>query len=260
MREFNYFAIKQTGSVALVELNRPEKCNALNMEVWSEMDDLLSLIEKGETIRCVVLTGAGRMFSAGVDLSFFKELNTQWAITKLPWYQNINNRWENLEQPVIAAINGICFGAGTELALCADIRIADTNAQFSVPEVSFGLSPDMGASQRLTRCITPSQAKRLILGCEKIDAQEALRIGLVDELVEPSSLIGRAMELASNIASKAPLAVRMAKKAINVSMESSMRSGLYFEQVMSALCLGSSDKIEATNAYFEKRPPQFEGK
>lgn len=260
MKEFKNLKVRQTDAVALVEINRPQKLNCFDMHTWTEMDILFKEIQTNEGIRCVVITGAGPHFSAGIDLSVLGETSTQWSFRNVPWLQSIHNQIENLPQPVIAAVNGVCIGAGMELILACDIRLSATNSSFSIPEVKLGLSPDMGGSQRLTRVVGPGQAKRLILGCETIDAREAARIGLIDELTEPDLLIERALQLADKIAGYPPLAVRIGKRAVNVAMESSLNAGLLFEQMQSVFCLGTRDKDEAVQAFFEKRTPQFEGK
>ena len=260
MKEFDNLKLRQIDAVALVEINRPQKLNCFDMPTWIEMDMLFKEIQANQGIRCVVITGAGPNFSAGIDLSVLGETSTQWSFRNVPWLQSIHNQLENLPQPVIAAVNGVCIGAGMELILACDIRLSATNSSFSIPEVKLGLSPDMGGSQRLTRVVGPGQAKRLILGCEAIDAQEAARIGLIDELTEPDLLMERALQLADKIAGYPPLAVRIGKRAVNVAMESSLSAGLLFEQMQSVFCLGTSDKDEAVQAFFEKRTPQFEGK
>lgn len=251
---------EKQGPVALVTLNRPAALNCFNEEMWQEMEQVLGELEQDLSVRAVVLKAAGDKFSAGIDLSLLGSLDSDFIWRNLPCMQQLNNRWENLMQPVIAAVQGICFGAGTELVLACDIRLASTRAVFGIQEVQFGLSPDMGGSQRLTRVVGASQAKRLILTCDTIDAREALRIGLVDLVYEPEELLPAALAMAEKIASRPPLAVRFAKKAINVAQESSLYAGLLFEQAQSIHCLGTQDKNEAVAAFFEKRLPQFKGK
>jgi enoyl-CoA hydratase len=187
-------------------------------------------------------------------------VNSQFIIKNLSWLQSVYNRWEDFPVPVIAAIHGICYGSGTELILACDIRIAASNARIAIPEVRFGLSPDMGGTTRLPRLVGPGQAKRLILACEEVDAQEARAIGLVDVVVEPGQLMERAIKMANRIAGMPPVAVRMAKKGINLAVESSRMAGLYFEQAQSTYCCGTEDQKEAIKAFFEKRKPVFNGR
>lgn len=224
------------------------------------MEALQGIIESDDEVRAVVIKAAGDKFSAGIDVSLLGKINSNFIMKNLPRIQNVHNRWENLRQPVIAAVQGICFGAATELILSCDIRIASENAVLGIQEVNFGLAPDIGGTQRLTRTVGASQAKRLILACDTINAAEALRIGLVDLVCPPGELQAKAMELAAKIASKPPVAVMFGKKAINLAREVSLQSGLMFEQAQSMFCMGTEDKNEAVSAFFEKRKPVFKGK
>jgi enoyl-CoA hydratase len=260
MDQLESFILERVGKVGLVKINRPAQLNTFNMKMFEELELISKRIEQDHEILCVVLTGEGKNFSAGIDIALLKETSSQWSLSNVPNIQHYLFRWANLSQPIIAAINGACIGAGLEFALACDIRIAAANAKFATPEVSFGLSPDMGGSQRLPRLIGPSQAKRLLLACENFDAQEALRIGVVDEVVEAENLLKRALNLAGKIARHPPMAVRFAKKAVNLAMESSTYAGMLFEQVQSIYSLGSEDKDEAANAFLEKRPAQFKGR
>jgi len=260
MAGYENFLFEKQGAVAVVTINRPQAMNTMTVDAWKEMDAILRELEEDEESRCIVLTGAGKHFSAGIDLSTLKQSSSQQTLHHLPWLQRLYDRWDKLNQPVIAAINGVCIGSGVELALACDIRLAAADASFSIPEVMFGLSPDMGGSQRLARAVGLGQAKRLILGCERIKAEEALRIGLVEEILEPDKLIERALGLANIIASKPPVAVVFGKKAINLAAESSMLAGLLYEQAQSVFCCGTDDMDEAITAFFEKRTPKFNGK
>jgi len=161
---------------------------------------------------------------------------------------------------VIMVINGITVGSGLELALSGDIRLAASTATFSINEVRIGINPDMGGTQRLTRVVGPSQAKRLIFTAETIDAQEALRIGLVDLVFPPEMLMEEALKMAERIAGMPPLAVRFAKKAINLAQDVPLDAGLMFEEAASTFCMGTVDKQEAIASLLEKRPPRFQGR
>ncbi|MFZ5596659.1 MAG: enoyl-CoA hydratase/isomerase family protein [Bacillota bacterium] len=251
---------EEDGHVAVVTLNRPKSLNCLNEELWGEMAVVQDRIEEDDNIRAVVIKAAGDKFCAGIDISLLGVINSQYILKNLLKMQNIYTRWETMSQPVICAVNGICFGAGTELILAGDIRIASRDAVFAMQEVNLGLAPDMGGTQRLTRTVGPSQAKRIILACEKIDAAEALRIGLVDIVCENGELEKEAMALATRIAEKPPVAVKFGKKAINIARESSLQAGLLYEQAQSAFCFGTEDIKEAVAAFFEKRKPQFKGR
>ncbi|SHN83873.1 Enoyl-CoA hydratase/isomerase [Desulfitobacterium chlororespirans DSM 11544] len=160
---------------------------------------------------------------------------------------------------MVAAVNGACYGSGFEMITACDIRLASADARFAIPETCFGLAPDMGGTQRLPRLVGPGQAKRLILACEEIDAQEALQMGFI-ELIEKNyeGLQARALKLAQQIANNPPWAVRFGKKAINAAADSSIAGGLLLEQIQSAFCCGTQDQNEAVAAFFEKRKPVFQ--
>lgn len=251
---------EKEGYVAVVTLNRPQAFNCLNEEMWSEMSLVQDEIENDEDVRAVVIKAAGDKFSAGIDISLLGKINSQFILKNLHKMQNLYTRWENMAVPVICAVNGLCFGAGTELALACDIRVASRDAVFALQEVNLGLSPDMGGSQRLTRVVGASQAKRIMLACIKVDAEEALRIGLIDVLYDNGQLVDEAMSLAKKISEKPPIAVKFGKKAINVALESSLHAGLLYEQAQSVYCFQTEDMKEAISAFFEKRKPQFKGR
>ncbi len=258
---YSDFVLEKQEHIAIVTLNRPAKGNSWTQETYLEMEQIQEELHRDEDIRAVVFTGAGeKFFCAGADLSLLANLTPHWISQELSRYQNINTRWEHLSKPVIMAINGLTVGSGLELALTGDIRISSNRATFSINEVRLGLSPDMGGTQRLTRVVGPSQAKRLILTTDTIDAQEALRIGLVDLLVPPEKLMGEALDMARRIAAKPPIAVRLAKKAINLAVEANLSTGLLFEEVSSTFCMSTSDKQEAIQSLLEKREPTFTGR
>lgn len=255
------FGVEKRGHIAIVTLNRPAKGNSWTTETYLEMEKLQTELHLDDDVRAIVFIGAGeKFFCAGADLSIIANLTSHWISLELPRFQAINTRWDRHIKPVIMAINGITVGSGLELALCGDIRIASSNATLAINEVSLGLNPDMGGTQRLTRIVGPSQAKRLIFTADTINADEALRIGLVDMVVAPENLLDEAIKLAERIAKQPPLAVRLAKKAINLAVDSSLETGLLFEEVSSTFCMGTEDKQEAIKALMEKRAPSFEGR
>jgi len=260
MQPLETFTLEKIGGVGIVRMNRPKASNSFTSQMFTEIELITKQVEDDPDMRCIILTGEGKHFCAGIDISLLAETSSEWSVRNVIKVHTNLNRWENLTQPTIAAINGACIGGGLEFALTCDIRIAADNAVFAMPEVSFGLSPDMGGSQRLPRAVGPSMAKKLLFTGEKFDAQEALRIGVVDEVVESELLLERAMKLADKIASQPPMAIRFCKKAVNLSMESSLQAGLLFEQVQSIYCLGTEDKDEAAAAFLEKRMPKFKGR
>jgi enoyl-CoA hydratase len=255
------FLVEKQGAVALVTLNRPAKGNSWTVDTYQEMEKLQSDLHYDADVRAIVFTGAGeKFFCAGADLSLISQLNSHWISLELQRYQNINTRWERHIKPVIMAINGITVGSGLELALTGDIRISSSRATFAINEVRLGLNPDMGGTQRLTRTIGASQAKRLIFTTDVIDATEALRIGLVDVLVEPNELLQEAIAIAQRIAQQPPLAIRYAKKAINLAVDTHLETGLLFEEMASTFCMGTEDKGEAIQSMLAKREGVFNGK
>ncbi|HVJ50645.1 enoyl-CoA hydratase/isomerase family protein [Desulfitobacterium sp.] len=258
---YENFILERKGQIALVTLNRPEKGNSWTQETYLEMEQLQTELHKDDGIRAIIFTGAGnKFFCAGADLMLLSELNSHWISLELAHFQAINTRWDRHLKPIIMAINGITVGSGLELALSGDIRIASSEATFSINEVRLGLSPDMGGTQRLTRVVGPSQAKRLILTAETIDAQEAARIGLVDRVVPAEDLIPEALKMAERITQMPPLAVRLAKKAINLAVDTPLEAGLMFEEIASTFCIGTNDKKEAVQSILDKRPAEFYGR
>lgn len=255
------FIVEKHNHIALVTLNRPAKGNSWTKETYQEMEQIQTDLHFDDEIRAVVFTGAGnKFFCAGADLALISNLTSHWVSLELPRYQAVNTRWDRHLKPIIMAINGITVGSGLELALAGDIRIASEQASFVINEVSLGLNPDMGGTQRLTRTVGPSQAKRLIFTAEPIDAREALRIGLVDLLSPQETLLEDALKLAERIAAQPPLAIRLAKKAINLAVDSHLETGLLFEEVASTFCMNTEDKAEAMDSLLAKRPPQFHGR
>lgn len=231
------------------------------MRLYEEFASLQKELHEDKSIRAVVLTGAGdRSFCGGIDLSLLGMANSEFVGQSLTWLQQVNTGWETHSRPVIAAINGAAIGGGVELALACDIRVAADKAIFSIPEVRVGLAPDMGGTQRLTKVIGPSQAKRLVLTGMTIDAAEAARIGLVDIVAPADKVLEEALAIAKRIAANAPLAVKYAKKAINLATESSIAVGMLYEELASTFCCGTKDKSEALTSYLEKREPVYQGK
>ncbi|HWJ03881.1 MAG TPA: enoyl-CoA hydratase/isomerase family protein, partial [Verrucomicrobiae bacterium] len=183
------FSVEKQGHVAVVTLNRPAKGNSWTLDTYREMEQIQTELHLDEEVRAIIFTGAGdKFFCAGVDVGLLAQLNPYWISLELPRFQHINTRWDRHIKPVIMAVNGMAVGSGLELALTGDIRIAADTATFSINEVRLGLNPDMGGTQRLTRVVGASQAKRLIFTAESIDANEALRIGLVDLVVPKEAL------------------------------------------------------------------------
>lgn len=256
----NWLLFEKVDAVAVITLNNPEKMNSLNWQMLEDFEKIQNAIEEDASIKAVVIKGKGKHFSAGVNVETLKATDAQYMLKKLDWIQRVWNRWQELSVPVIAAIHGACIGGAAELVLALDIRIAADNAFFRLPEVGFGLSPDMGGTTRLTKLVGPGQAKRIIMGNEEIKAEEALRIGLVEILVEAEKLEERVMNLAKKMSELPPIGMRFAKKGINLASESSVRAGLLFEQAQSICCFMTEDLQEGLQAFLEKRKPGFQGR
>jgi len=255
-----HLAFSKNGKIGIITLDNAKGVNLVGTDFLNELEEIQKEINADHDLGGIVINANGDNFSAGIDLKFLKEVSSQNIMDNLVWLQNLYSFWQELPIPVIAAINGFCYGSATELILGCDIRITADNARFSIPEVRFGLAPDMGGTTRLTHLVGVGQAKRLILGCEEIDAEEALRIGLVEIMVKKEELNERAMKLANKMASFPPAGIRFAKKGINLANESSVEAGLLFEQAQSTYCCGTEDLREAVTAFLEKRKPVFKGR
>ncbi len=251
---------ERRGAVELLTLNRPEKRNALNGELRAALLTALAGIAADPTVRAVVITGAGdKAFVAGADVSEFAKRDVA-AQARTMQGPRVYDAVAAMERPVIAAINGVCLGGGLELALACDIRIASAAARFGQPEVTLGLMPGGGATQRLPRLVGTGAALRLILTGDPIDAAEALRIGLIEEITEPAGCVTRAVALAERIARNAPVAVAAAKRVTRAALGLPLDAGLDLERAAFLAAFASDDRTEGVRAFLEKRPPTFTGR
>ncbi|MGE3438683.1 MAG: enoyl-CoA hydratase/isomerase family protein [Blastocatellales bacterium] len=252
--------LERRGRAALVTINRPDKLNALNIATRKELADALDELRNDDEIRVVVITGAGeKAFVAGADINEFagRTAVQQRAVMKA---RSVFITAEDFPKPLIAMINGFCLGGGCELALSCDIRIASDRARFGQPEINLGIIPGGGGTQRLTRLIGEGKAMQMILTGEMIDAQEAHRLGLVNEVYPAAELEAKTMELANKIAEKSPVALAMAKTSVKNAARTNLREGLDQEIDLFALCFSSEDKEEGVRAFLEKRKPEFKGR
>jgi enoyl-CoA hydratase len=253
--------LEKKNSIAYVTVNRPKVLNALNMATMEELRSAFHDIKNDDSIRVVILTGSGeKAFVAGADIS---ELATQDAVTGKKYAQrgqSVLNLIENLGKPVIACINGFALGGGCELALACTMRLASDGAKLGQPEVKLGILPGYGGTQRLSRLVGKGIAMQMVLAGETITAQEAHRIGLVNEVTPAAELIPRAEALAAKIIANAPLAVQYAMEAVNKGMEMTLAEGLFLEAALFGVCCATSDKAEGTAAFLEKRAASFRGK
>jgi len=257
--QYRNLKVEQDGALLMVTINRPEVRNALDPETWAELRAAVRQARHDPSVRIVILTGAGdKAFASGADIRSLRDRN-QWEYFRSESQETLLEL-ENLPKPVIAAINGVALGGGCEVCLAADIRIAADHARFGQPEVNLGILPSAGGTQRLARLVGLGKAKELILTGEIISAQEALAIGLVNQVVPAAELMSAVRAMADKILSKGPLAVGLAKLAINVGMNTDITSGLAYEKLAQTLLFTTEDKYEGTTAFLEKRPAQFKGR
>jgi len=251
--------VETAGRTAIVRLNRPQKLNALSHAVETQLDAAI----RSDAVRgsaAVVVAGEGRAFCAGADVSEFVDASPGGI---LAYYETLGEVYERiaiLPQPTIGAIHGYCLGGGFELALALDLRVADETALFGLPEVAIGIVPSSGGTYRLTRALGPARAKELILLRDRFDAAEALRLGVVAEVTPAGEALVRALELAERIAALPPLAVRVAKQAIDAAAESPRHAALMVERLAYATLSQTHDADEAARAFVDKREPRFEGR
>src|SRR6476646_445706 len=247
--------------IAYVTINRPKVLNALNTPTWQAMRSAFEDARDDASVRGVILTGAGnKAFIAGADISELAHVAAFEAEQSSRFGQSVLDLIENLGKPVIAAVNGFALGGGCETAMACTIRIAVENAKFGQPEGKLGVIPGGGGTQRLPRLIGKGRALQLILSGEMINAQEAYRIGLVNEVVPAADLITRSETILKQIFSNAPLAVKYALEAVNKGLQTSQDEGLSLEASLFGLCAGTEDKKEGTQAFLQKRAAQFQGR
>src|SRR5471032_1607886 len=252
---------EKKGSIAYVTINRPKVLNALNTPTWTDLQAAFEDAKTDASVHGVILTGAGdKAFIAGADISELAHVGAFDAQQSSRFGQEVLDLIENLGKPVIAAVNGFALGGGCETAMACTIRIAVDTAKFGQPEVTLGLVPGGGGTQRLPRLVGKGRALQLILGGEMITAQEAYRLGLVNEVVAAVDLIPRAEVIVKKIASKAPIAVKLALEAVNKGLEAGQSDGLLLEASYFGLCAATEDKKEGTTAFLEKRAPRFQGR
>jgi len=249
------------GPIAYVTLNRPKVLNALNQGAWDDLRVAFEHARDDAAVLGVILTGAGdKAFIAGEDISELADATALEAERSSRSGQAVLDLIENLGKPVIAAVNGFALGGGCETAMACTIRVAAEQAKFGQPEVKLGIPPGAGGTQRLPRLVGKGRALQLILSGEMISAQEAYRIGLVNEVVPATGLIARCEAILRQMLANAPVAVRFALEAVNKGMETSLSAGLLLEASLFAICAATEDKKEGTAAFLEKRTARFQGR
>lgn len=251
----NIIIQRRVNGIVSVTFNRPEVLNALNMETRLEFQNAIEEIRKDDTVKVVTITGAGRAFIAGSDIRELSETSPLDARNIV----RLGELVENLEKPVIAAVNGYALGGGCEVAMACDIVIASEHAKFGQTESNLGIIPGGGGTQRLPRLVGVHKAKELIFTGDLIDANEAERIGLANRVVPADQLETAVTEIAEKIASKSTLGIKLAKAAINQALRTDLATGLSYEKELYSLSLSSEDKVEGIAAFLEKRKPNFRG-
>jgi enoyl-CoA hydratase len=261
MASYENVLVAVEAPLATVTVNRPKVLNALNNQTIAELTDAFKELEADAAVRVVILTGSGEKgFVAGADISELKDYDVRQSIDCSLRGQELLNLIEDSRLIVIAAINGFALGGGCELAMACDIRLASETASLGQPEVKLGIIPGYGGTQRLPRLVGRGKAKQLILTGDMVDAAEAKRIGLVDEVYPLSELMEAATKMASKIARQGPVAIATAKRCVNRGLDVDLKSGLEYEATQFGVIFSTDDKTEGCSAFLEKRKPDFKGK
>jgi enoyl-CoA hydratase len=259
--ELTNLKLEKKNQVAYVTIDRPKVLNALNMATMQELWQVFSELKDDTQVRVVILTGGGeKAFVAGADINELARNNAVEAKAYTHKGQATLDLIENLGKPVIACVNGFALGGGCEIAMASTMRLASENAKFGQPEVKLGIIPGYGGTQRLPRLVGTGLAMQMVLTGEMISAQEAHRIGLVNEVVPADRLVARAEEIAQKIIGMAPLAIQYCMEAVNQGMNMTLAEGLFLEATLFGICCATEDKKEGTTAFLEKRAANFQGK
>ncbi|EHQ88881.1 enoyl-CoA hydratase/isomerase family protein [Desulfosporosinus youngiae] len=259
---FNNLLWEQDGKVAIVSFNRPQAMNALNLETLEELERVIWKVANDNSIGVLILTGSGgKAFVGGADIAELRALESSIeGVALCRRAQGIAAGLEEMGKPVIAAINGFALGGGLELALACDIRLAADTARVGLPEISLGIIPGNGGTQRLARLVGKGLAKYLIFTGSHLTAQEALELGIVEKVYPAGELLGKAKELAAKLAKCAPVALAMAKRAINIGLDTDLATACAMEAYLFGIAAGTEDAKEGTGAFLDKRQPQFIGR
>jgi len=256
VKKLETILIEKEDGIGRITLNRPEKKNAINVEMFGEIGEAARMVSDDSEVKVVIVTGAGSVFSAGIDFTAMGALGSASSLGFRDMLRKFQVGWsllENIEKPVIAAINGAAIGGGLEIALCCDIRVAADNSRMGIPEVCFGLVPDLGGAQRLPRIVGLGRAKELIFTGRIIDAAEAERIGLVNKVVPAEKLMEAAMEVANEIKDNGLIAVGLAKKIANKSLEVDLETVLEYTVLAQDICIRTEDIGKLFTRYMEKK-------
>jgi enoyl-CoA hydratase len=256
---FETIVASKEGMLGIITLNRPQAMNALSNKLVTEMISALSEFEKDDGVRCLVIAGNERAFSAGADIKEMAEM-TAIQMTMTGHFFPLWDKVGHYPKPIVGALSGFVLGGGLELAMSLDVLVASETTQLGQPEIDIGVMPGGGGTQRLTRAVGKSKAMEMILTGKRIGAEEAKTLGLVSRVVPKEAYLEEAKKVANEIASKSPVAIRLAKMAINKAFEIGLTQGIDFERELFYLLFASEDKNEGMNAFVEKRKPEFKGK
>ncbi len=244
--------------VGLIRLNRPRAFNALNSQLMHELTDALAAFDADEAISAIVITGNARVFAAGADIKEMSEATPVDMLTS--GYIDLFDRIRQVSKPIIAAVSGYALGGGFELAMTCDMIVASESAQFGQPEINLGIIPGAGGTQRLTRTVGKYLAMEMVLNDRRLSAEEAARFGLVNRVVPVERYLDEALELAQQLAARAPVALRIAKEAVNKALETPLTEGLAYERRVFYLLFATEDQKEGMSAFLEKRKPEWRGR
>ncbi|MDK2867352.1 MAG: enoyl-CoA hydratase [Clostridiales bacterium] len=258
--EFQNIIFEVEDGIAVITMNRPKALNALNNETLYELTDAVAYCAKTAEVKGLIITGAGKAFVAGADIVQMKDYGSEQGRDYAGFAQDVFNKIEALEKPVIAAVNGYALGGGCELSMACDIRIAGERAVFGQPEVNLGIIPCFGGTQRLSRLVGAGKAKELIFTTDYIKAEEAEKIGLANKVVAQDTLLDEAKAMMKKILSKAPLAIKYGKVAINKGLDLDLKNALELEKDLVGLCFATDYQKEGMAAFVEKRDATFSSK
>jgi enoyl-CoA hydratase len=258
---FKDIIVEREDRILLIKINRPQVLNALRKDTFLELEQTLNEFADADEYWAMMITGEGdRAFSAGGDIKALNKMNSSDAISFAAMTHRILDRVESIPKPIIAAVNGLALGAGCDLAIASDIVIASEKARFGEPPAGLGITTPFGGSQRLPRIVGPKRAKQLFFTGETIDAEEALRFGLVNKVVKHEELLSETRRLVEKILERAPIAIGYFKQLVNFSSYGNISEGDTLESELFARCFDTEDKIEGMTAFLEKRKPIFKGR
>lgn len=257
-KTYENILVRKEGKVGIVQINRPKAMNALNSPTMLEILDALKAFDDDDGVGCNVLTGSEKAFAAGADIKQMAEASVVDQLNMV--FLDLWDRLQGVHKPVIAAVSGWCLGGGCELALACDMIVASESARFGQPEINLGIIPGAGGTQRLARALGKTLTMEMVLNNRHLTAEEALRYGLVNHVTPKESYLDEAVKLAAEIASRAPVAVRLGKEAVNKAFETSLTEGLFVERRLFDMLFGTEDQKEGMAAFLEKRPAEWAGK